>query len=174
MKRIYKTTLYSLAVMLAIVLVGLLAPRAAHAVVATLVQVANTAANPAITSNINDPGRIPYQSSVQAGATCPSGGFICSWEFGNVPAGHRVVIQHISGTLGFATAASAVLVFLNNGTALPISAFYVPLPSSAPTSIRRFRRISIRARTSRSRSLCSMDLPELCRQSGRAGDPLGL
>ena len=40
----------------------LLAPKAAHAVVATLVEVANTSSSPVIVSSINDPGRAAYQS----------------------------------------------------------------------------------------------------------------
>jgi hypothetical protein len=41
------------AVILAAMILALLAPKAAHAIAATLVQVANTAANPAITQNTN-------------------------------------------------------------------------------------------------------------------------
>jgi hypothetical protein len=59
------------AVELAGLILALLAPKAAHAIAATAVQVVNTTSNPAIVSSLNDPGRIAYQST--AGASYPNG-----------------------------------------------------------------------------------------------------
>jgi|GEM_PF-3574193 len=47
--------------------------------------------------NDDDPGRIPYQSVVQQGTA----GQLFKFGFPAVPAGHRLVIQHISGGLLF-------------------------------------------------------------------------
>jgi hypothetical protein len=87
-------------VVLAGFVLTLMAPKALHALVATLVQVANTSANPAIVSNVDVPGRIPYQS--QRGFDfhiCTTGG--CLLTFPNVPANHRVVVTHLSADVGF-------------------------------------------------------------------------
>ena len=96
--RFTKNVLMSIgAVALAIVLVNVIAPQAVHAAVAALVQVSNTATNPALTSRIDDPGRIPYQSVLIAN-TC-GGQQICNFFFGTVPQGHRLVVQQLSGDL---------------------------------------------------------------------------
>jgi len=63
------------------------------------VNVTNPATAPMLFLNVNDPGRIPYQSvqSVQSG-TC--GGFgppeVCIFSFPTVPANHRLAVQHVS------------------------------------------------------------------------------
>jgi hypothetical protein len=79
----------------------------AQAVVSTLVSVVNPSTSPVPTSSVNvtDPGRIAYQSEVSS--TC-SGMQNCSLVFPTVPAGHRVVVQHISGGGGFLTAPTYV------------------------------------------------------------------
>src|SRR5215469_8161055 len=95
--RFTKNVLMSIvAAALAVVLVNAIAPQAVHAAVAALVQVSNTATNPALTSRIDDPGRIPYQSVLTN--TC-SGQQICNFVFGTVPQGHRLVVQQLSGGL---------------------------------------------------------------------------
>jgi hypothetical protein len=104
--------------------VNLLAPQTVHATVAALVNVANTASNPALTSRIDDPGRIPYQTEVECGVT----GKQCSFLFGAVPANHRLVIEHISGMAVFTTAPSFSAVFLNKNLSGPVmTQFYSPL-----------------------------------------------
>jgi hypothetical protein len=59
-----------------------------------------------------------------------SGNGTCFFEFGSVPAGHRVVIQHVSGVISFSTTASAIWVQLNNGSASPVSTFFTPMAPS--------------------------------------------
>lgn len=84
------------------VIVALVTPKTAHALIATAVQVVNTVSNPALISNTDGPGRIPYQSSTFCVSTGPvNGGFGCIFTYPVVPTGHRVVIQHISGSLEF-------------------------------------------------------------------------
>jgi hypothetical protein len=72
----------------------------AQAIVAALVQITNTTSSPVPSLNVTDPGRIPYQSSVDNGGKC-SGNSICPFSFPTVPSGHRVVVQHIGGFLNF-------------------------------------------------------------------------
>jgi hypothetical protein len=59
---------------------------------------------PALTSSIDNPGRAPYQSF--APVTC--NGSICFSSYPVVPAGHRLVIQHVSGTLEFGGASITI------------------------------------------------------------------
>ena len=62
------------------------------------VDVANPATNPALTSSVDDPGRIAYESNVNCSVF---GGVFCTATFAAVPQGQRLVIQHISGGLLF-------------------------------------------------------------------------
>lgn len=85
----WKFSLIGLGLVAALILVT---PRAVHAVAAALVQVMNTTANPVIASNMDDPGRIPYEKRSNP-STCIPGE--CFFDF-VVPANHRLVIQHAS------------------------------------------------------------------------------
>jgi hypothetical protein len=51
----------------------------------------------AVFRNIDEPGRSPYQAQVTgtSSVNC-SGGFSCSFTFTAVPAGHRLVVQHVT------------------------------------------------------------------------------
>jgi hypothetical protein len=73
----------------------------AQAIVAAQVQVANTTANPVPTNavDVTDPGRIGYQATINNAGKCS--GTECLFSFPTVPSGHRVVVQHISGAVGF-------------------------------------------------------------------------
>ena len=95
-------------------------PRAVHAVVAALVQVTNTAASPVIASNMDDPGRIPYQAG--AGNSC--GSFSCADFFSPVPANHRLVIQHVS--VGGSAAGPGVVQLVLKKGGQGFSSFFVP------------------------------------------------
>jgi hypothetical protein len=75
--------------------------------------VANTAANPALTSRIDDPGRIPYSG----GFPCQGGNKSCFSNFGYVPPNHRLVIEEISGNIALQTAgAGKCITGGNNGS----------------------------------------------------------
>ncbi len=96
---------------LALIGVGtLLSPQRSDAQYASPVKVLNTAAAPALNSSINDRGRIPFI----AGFSNSCSGTLCSTTFLSVPAGHRVVIEHISGALVFNTAPTQVIGFVRD------------------------------------------------------------
>ena len=63
------------------------------------VTVTNPARAPALTSSVDDPGRIAYQSHVELLACNNNPN--CTATFPNVPAGHRLVVQHVSGQANF-------------------------------------------------------------------------
>jgi hypothetical protein len=50
-------------------------------------------------ANIEDPGRIPDQATIDKGNQCSSR--VCAFVFGPVPQGMRLVVQHIAGVLTF-------------------------------------------------------------------------
>lgn len=83
----------------AVALAGLfsvmLAPKAVHAVVATLVQVSNTSANPVPTLSTNISGRTAFDIAV--GDVLFSGGSGVSITLGSVPPNTIAVIQNFSG-----------------------------------------------------------------------------
>jgi hypothetical protein len=56
--------------------------------------VRNPATMPALTSSIDDPGRVPYEGAVTGGTCSPT---FCESVFASVPQGHRLVVQRISG-----------------------------------------------------------------------------
>jgi hypothetical protein len=101
------------AVVLAALILTLLAPRAAHAIVATAVSVVNTTANPASVLDADKATRIPYQSSVSK-TTCGEGVTACQFNFAAAPNGYRLVVENVSAGLVLASGADAPVVTLNN------------------------------------------------------------
>jgi hypothetical protein len=79
---------------------------------------------PAVTtvSNMDDPGRIAYQST-STPQSCPAGGVGLCWPFPAVPAGHRLVIQHISGALQYSASPNPLVVFVLDSGYHAINAF---------------------------------------------------
>jgi hypothetical protein len=91
------------------------------------VKIENPASSPALTSSVDDPGRTAYQSYRQNN-NC--GGFICEIaSFAQVPKGHRLVIQRISG-LASSEVSSDLLFTLSEGFGLAGFARFFS-PSSA-------------------------------------------
>ena len=90
----------------AVAMLGLLTPRAAHAIAAALVQVTNTAANPVITQSVNsqaaqtiDIGCIEASPGGQAACTTVSGGGQYATPPGyTVPANQTLVITGVDIT----------------------------------------------------------------------------
>src|SRR5215469_8628130 len=76
-------------------LIALVTPKTAHALVATMVQVVNTATNPVQTVDTEKLARIPYQSSYRT-TTC-TGLTNCFFSFTAAPAGYRLVVENLSG-----------------------------------------------------------------------------
>jgi hypothetical protein len=87
MKTAKQFVVVSAAFILAVVTFSVVAPKAAHAVIATLVQVSNTAANPVPTVATDNPASQPFQTRV-----FPSANQFVSFQ---VPAGKRLVITDI-------------------------------------------------------------------------------
>jgi hypothetical protein len=94
------------------------------------VKVTNPAAAPVLSLNVNDPGRIPY-NFVATGFPCSIGvPLVCGEGAPVVPTGHRLVIQHFSGTIAFSTAPSILVAYLVKHPGS--SPFKVRLSSSTP------------------------------------------
>jgi hypothetical protein len=84
-------------------------------------KIVNSATAPAIISSIDDPARIPYAAN--ASATC---GIQCDILFPAVPAGHRLVVQNITGFAGFTSTPQSVLVAAAADLDSKVSYFIVP------------------------------------------------
>jgi hypothetical protein len=93
MFRLSKTVLSFGAGALAVMALTLGAPKAAHALAATLVQVTNTAANPVVNQERDNQARNYYYS--QASCNQITFGF-CNVTFPTPPAGKREIITNIS------------------------------------------------------------------------------
>jgi hypothetical protein len=79
-------------------------------------------------SNIEDTGRIAYQSTVNNVGKCS--GTSCLFSFPAVPANHRVVVQHIGGILDFNTVPTNIAVFVQGGAAGFLTEFFAPIPTA--------------------------------------------
>jgi hypothetical protein len=75
------------------------------------VNVVNPATMPALTSSVDDPGRIPYQ--LLAFSTC-TGAASCDFDWPQVPSGYRLVIKRISGTVNVTPTPGGLLVAISN------------------------------------------------------------
>jgi hypothetical protein len=96
---------------------------AAAAPLTVQVDVANPATNPALTRNVDDPGRIAYQST----AACILDANFCAFEFPAVAKNHRLVVQHVSGDLPFAAGdGRGARVTLDGGANGALSSFIAP------------------------------------------------
>jgi hypothetical protein len=82
-------------VVLAAALVSVLAPKATHAIVATLVQVSNTSANPVPNSDVNDPDLATILVLSCQGHSNGGSEFLNCDPNSTVPAGQRFVIDRV-------------------------------------------------------------------------------
>jgi hypothetical protein len=84
-------------------LLGVLAFTCAGVSAADTVRVTNPATEPVLTSRVDEPARVPYQAQlVGATVTCDGGAFgtiSCSGSISGAPAGKRLVVQQVSGSL---------------------------------------------------------------------------
>ncbi|MGB0036707.1 MAG: hypothetical protein WBP79_14645 [Candidatus Acidiferrales bacterium] len=76
---------------------AVMAPRAARAVVSTIVTVANTAANPVPNSDVDNGARQPFQQQFSIGV--PDGSNEGFQDSITVPAGKRLVVEFVSGEI---------------------------------------------------------------------------
>ena len=73
-----------------------MAPRAVHALAATLVQVTNTSTNPVINQDMDSPGRNPYYQTAQCVSQNTGQ---CIAQFPAVPANKRLVVQYFESSV---------------------------------------------------------------------------
>ena len=93
-----------------------------------VVNVTNPATAPVLAVNLNDPGRIPYQSMHTV--TTPLSDHQFGSVFPTVPDGYRLVVQHVSGQVFFGNSPTAVTVTLTNLTADTQLRSIFPVPNS--------------------------------------------
>lgn len=120
------------AVVVAACAISVFSARRIEAQYSSPVKVVNSTAAPAITSRMDDHGRIPYQAEVDngvgpggAGSSCVSQDQ-CDFTFGPVPSGHRLVIEHISGLLPLLTGNQVIAQLFNPQTGGHYTTFIIP------------------------------------------------
>jgi hypothetical protein len=98
----------------------------AQAVVASLVEVVNPGTSPVHTSSVDDPGRIPYRVTIDMSTQC-NGGDVCLFVSPVVPAGHRVVVEHVSSRTGADTTSAPAIVdvYAGDQTTPIVTSFYI-------------------------------------------------
>ena len=98
------------------------------------ITVLNPATLPALTSSIDDPGRVAYQSaSFVTSCVSPS---TCQFSFPQVPKGHRLVIQHVTGELSFSgSTLQSIVAHLNGDNG---SHFLTPVVPNVNSSFNSF------------------------------------
>jgi hypothetical protein len=113
----------------------LVSPKA-HALVAALVQVANTPANPVPNQDVDFPARHPYQQTCSAAAPDANGSLLCNMPI--VPPNTEVVIQSVSmlvegspivsqiQTTGGGVQAGMVIPLVNNIANQPLTLYIDP------------------------------------------------
>jgi hypothetical protein len=63
------------------------------------VKVVNSTSAPALNSSVDDHGRIPYQSQSNQSTTDCTNASSCIFPFPPVPAGHRLVLERVTGSI---------------------------------------------------------------------------
>jgi hypothetical protein len=102
------------------------------------VKITNTGTQPVLNSSIDDPGRIPFQQQIALNNGECSGAATCLFTFRSVPAGHRLVVQHISGLVSYSgTPFSIIISLYTPNSGVPLSAFFAPL-TGPDTSLTAF------------------------------------
>jgi len=96
MTRLPKSVLSFGAAALVACLLTLAAPRAAHAVVATLVQVVNTRSTPVPNQDVDHPARHPFTSSCNVLAFAPQGFVVCYPTPAPPISGFETVVQSVN------------------------------------------------------------------------------
>jgi hypothetical protein len=124
-------------------LISLFTARRIEAQYASPVRVTNTTSAPAIGSLTDERGRIPYQSTATGTFVGGGGCFAhsnCQFNFAQVPAGHRLVVEQLSGQLQYTASPSGSNVFIgygDNGSATILGGLFAPL-MGAPTQTSSF------------------------------------
>ena len=127
------------AILLAACALSVFSARRIEAQYSTPVKVVNTVSAPAIGSLMDDHGRIPYQSEVDGGSIgippVPCDQTVgCDFVFGPVPAGHRLVIERITGVVPSTAPAQTFITLSNPNSPSPgtvYAAITIPATSTA-------------------------------------------
>ena len=137
-----KAIVYSLGGVVALLSMGLAAPRAAHAVAAALVQVANTTANPVPTTEMSRQANQTVE--IACNAYTPGYGPPCvqlnsqGGNIGNftIPAGQQFVLTDVDATMIDSTnvGGQTGIIFVQDGTSREIWYF----PNGGPTTQMHF------------------------------------
>ena len=117
MKLKHPAWMFACGLLVAVLTMPFLSPKAVHALAATLVQVTNTSANPVINQDMDSPGRNPYYQTVTCySASSPQ----CTAQFPVVPPNKRLVVEFISSSVDTPTALSTVEFFAAGPSFIPI------------------------------------------------------
>jgi hypothetical protein len=82
--------------LLVVLAAPLVAPKAVHALAATLVQVTNTSSNPVINQDVDSPGRSPYSETALCVSETTNQ---CEAHFAAVPPNKRLVVEFIASSV---------------------------------------------------------------------------
>jgi hypothetical protein len=77
------------------------------------------------TLNLDEHGRIPFQTTVHKEGQCV--GNECFFSYGFVPQGKRLVVTRISGANTFNATPSQLFIYVNNGSGSSIANFIAPV-----------------------------------------------
>lgn len=89
-------------------------------------------------NNADDPGRIAYQSKQYTGAPCTINPSLQCFTFGPVPAGHRLVVQHIAGLYEFSAVPNPFAIYVLDFGFHGITAFSPAITSATAPVIVTF------------------------------------
>ena len=118
-------------------LISLFTARRIEAQYSAPVKVVNSTSAPAITSVMDDPGRIPYRFTM--GQVCPNTN-PCNFLFPQVPAGHRLVVQQLAGRLLYASAPTSNYITFTDASGNFFFDSFNFTPSPAPLLFAVFNR----------------------------------
>jgi hypothetical protein len=132
MKRIKRTLITISAVAVAVLGIGIFAPKAAHAVQEVMVFVANTRANPVPNQDVDEPARHPYVATCSADV---KGNISFCKPSPAPPLNSRVVIQSVvMGLNTFGTGTPQYGVVSAYSATVPAAVTYVPFTVPPATS----------------------------------------
>jgi hypothetical protein len=89
-------------------------------------------------NNADNPGRIAYQSRQYTGAPCVVSPSLQCFTFGPIPAGHRLVVQHIAGLYEFSAVPNPFAIYVLDPGFHGITAFSPTITSTAAPVIVAF------------------------------------
>src|SRR5205085_5518198 len=96
------------------------------------VTIINPPNNPAPTTNVDEPGRVPFQFSISSSFLCSNNGVpMCQVTLPAIPSGHRLVIQHVSGLISFLSVGSNPVLIQVAVNSLMFSSFFTQVVVSS-------------------------------------------